>query len=103
MLDLLQSLGIQTKTLSLPHLNYAAKAYTILSSAEASSNLAKLDGIRYGIQEKSSVLTEIYTQSRGKGLGEEVIQQILLGTKMLSQSCYQSHYVTAQNKNPHYR
>lgn len=92
----LKSLNIQIKPVSLPHLTYALQAYTILSSAEASSNLARLDGIRYGKQENNSVLAKVYTQSRGKGLGEEVKQQILLGTQMLSQSCYQSHYVAAQ-------
>lgn len=92
-IDEAQKLGATIKSVSMPHLPYSIAAYYIIASAEASSNLARYDGVRYGhrtAQPKN--LEELYTLSRTEGFGEEVQRRILLGTYVLSAGYYDAYY-----------
>lgn len=92
----MESEGAELIELSLPSLEYAAKAYYIISSAEASSNLARFDGVRFGYRsEKYNSLTEMYENSRSEGFGDEVKRRILLGTFVLSTGYYEAFYKRA--------
>jgi aspartyl-tRNA(Asn)/glutamyl-tRNA(Gln) amidotransferase subunit A len=93
----LESLGCEVKEVSLPHSTDALAVYYIIQPAEASSNLARYDGIRFG-QRASGVrsLSEIYLHSREQGFGSEVKRRIMLGTFVLSAGYYEAYYVTAQ-------
>lgn len=96
---LAESKGHKIKRLSLPHTEYGLSTYYILATAEASSNLARYDGIRYGnrqLPENSSSLRDLYIETRTKGFGEEVKRRILLGTYVLSKGYYDSYYGKAQ-------
>jgi len=96
-LDLLRSLGAEMIPITLPESDYAIAAYYILTTAEASSNLARFDGARYGYRsEKSSDLTDMYVNSRTEGFGEEVKRRIMLGTYVLSAGYYDTYYKKAQ-------
>ena len=94
--DTARSLGAQVKEVSLPHLQYSIAAYYILTCAEASTNLARFDGLRYG-QSKGDPndLLDTYTASRSQGFGEEVKRRILLGTYALSAGYYDAYYTKA--------
>ncbi len=93
---ILESLGAKVEEVSLPSLNHALSAYYILSSAEASSNLARFDGVRYGRRaENFADLEEFYVRSRTEGFGEEVKRRILLGTFVLSEGYYDAYYKRA--------
>ncbi|MFH7428702.1 amidase family protein, partial [Pseudomonas syringae group genomosp. 7] len=81
---------------SLPHSKYALAAYYILSSSEASSNLSRFDGIRYGYRAEADNLDEIYTKTRAEGFGDEVKRRIMLGTYSLSAGTYDAYYKKAQ-------
>ncbi|HPN84633.1 MAG TPA: Asp-tRNA(Asn)/Glu-tRNA(Gln) amidotransferase subunit GatA [Victivallales bacterium] len=94
--ELLKSLGASIKEVSLPHWKYSVSSYYVIATAEASANLARFDGIRYGLREKSDKLSEIYTRTRGAGFGEEVKRRILLGTFVLSSGYYDAYYLRAQ-------
>lgn len=90
--DLLSNAGAQISEISIPSLKYAAEAYYVISSAEASSNLARFDGVRYGERcENFSSLDELYKNSRSDGFGKEVKKRLMLGTFVLSAG-YQDEY-----------
>jgi aspartyl-tRNA(Asn)/glutamyl-tRNA(Gln) amidotransferase subunit A len=81
------------KPISLPHTEYAVAVYYIICTAEASSNLARYDGVKYGLRSKGyRDLMEMYTQSRGRGFGQEVKRRIILGTYVLSAGYYDAYY-----------
>ncbi len=91
-----RSLGAKVKEVSLPHLSYGVAAYYILASAEASTNLARFDGLRYGLQKgEEDGLLAVYTQTRSLGFGEEVKRRVLLGTYALSAGYYDAYYTKA--------
>jgi len=81
---------------SLPHTKYALPAYYIIAPSEASANLARYDGIRYGCPAKAETLSDLYFQSRGEGFGSEVKRRIMLGTYSLSAGYYDAYYKRAQ-------
>ena len=90
--------GAEIIEISLPSIAYALAAYYIISSAEASSNLARFDGVRYGRRaEEYTDLTQLYVRSRSEGFGDEVKRRILLGTFVLSSGYYDAYYKKAQN------
>ncbi len=92
----LQSLGAIIVEVSLPHTEYAIAAYYIIASAEASSNLARYDGVQYGHRTKSpGDLEEMYTKSKGEGFGPEVKRRIIMGTYALSSGYYDAYYLKA--------
>ncbi len=93
----LQSLGMKTVEISLPHTEYAVATYYILACAEASANLSRYDGVKYGFRsEKSDSLMDMYTNTREEGFGEEVKRRILLGTFVLSSGYYDAYYLKGQ-------
>ena len=94
--DTLRSLGAEVKEVSLPSLKYALPAYYVISSAEASSNLARFDGVRYGRRAAEYAdLEELYVRSRSEGFGPEVKRRILLGTYTLSAGYFDAYYKKA--------
>jgi aspartyl-tRNA(Asn)/glutamyl-tRNA(Gln) amidotransferase subunit A len=93
----LESLGAIIEQISLPHTQYAVGVYYIIATAEASANLARFDGVRYGHRSSSATdLMEHYMKSRAEGFGPEVKRRILLGTYMLSSGYYDAYYIRAQ-------
>jgi aspartyl-tRNA(Asn)/glutamyl-tRNA(Gln) amidotransferase subunit A len=93
----LEELGAEIKPVSLPHTKYAVPVYYIITPSEISSNLARFDGIKYGLSEKDAQnLAEIYFKSRGKGFGPEAKRRIMLGTYALSAGYYDAYYLQAQ-------
>ena len=92
----IESLGLKTKKISLPHTKYALSVYYIVMPAEASTNLARYDGIRYGTRGSSENLLELYESNRGEGFGSEPKRRILLGTFALSAGYYDAYYDKAQ-------
>ncbi len=93
---LLEKLGCRRVPLKMPHTGYAIAAYYIIATAEASSNLARYDGVRYGLRVPGSTLTEMYRQTRDRGFGPEVKRRIMLGTYALSAGYYDAYYLRAQ-------
>ena len=94
--DLATSLGAEIVPVSLPHTEYAIATYYILAMAEASSNLARFDGVRYGHRSSETRdLATMYTRSRCEGFGEEVMRRIMLGTYVLSAGYYDAYYKKA--------
>ncbi len=94
--EVLRKLGAEVEEFSLPVTEYAIPAYYLISSAEASSNLARYDGIKYGFRsEKFSDLSDLYMQSRSEGFGSEVKRRIMLGTYALSSGYYDAYYKKA--------
>jgi aspartyl-tRNA(Asn)/glutamyl-tRNA(Gln) amidotransferase subunit A len=92
----LQGLGAEIVEISLPHTNYAAATYYIIAPAEASANLARFDGIRYGQRVDGGDPIELYCRTRGAGFGPEVKRRIILGTYVLSSGYYDAYYLRAQ-------
>ncbi|MBU0278690.1 MULTISPECIES: Asp-tRNA(Asn)/Glu-tRNA(Gln) amidotransferase subunit GatA [unclassified Gemella] len=93
----LESQGAIVEEVSLPNTSYSIESYYIIASAEASSNLSRFDGIRYGYRsENASNLEEIYKKTRGEGFGAEVKRRIMLGTYVLSSGYYDAYYKKAQ-------
>lgn len=92
----LESLGAVTVEISLPHTGYAVATYYILATSEASSNLARYDGMRYGIRADGDDLIDTYMKTREKGFGSEVKRRIILGTYSLSSGYYDAYYIKAQ-------
>jgi aspartyl-tRNA(Asn)/glutamyl-tRNA(Gln) amidotransferase subunit A len=92
----LQDLGATIVDVSLPHTKYALPCYYIVAPAEASSNLARYDGMRFGTRASGETLTEVYEQSRAQGFGNEVKRRILIGTYVLSAGYYDAYYLRAQ-------
>ncbi|MFZ0443529.1 MAG: Asp-tRNA(Asn)/Glu-tRNA(Gln) amidotransferase subunit GatA [Bacillus sp. (in: firmicutes)] len=96
-LKVLEKLGAEWEEVSLPHSKYALATYYLLSSSEASANLARFDGVRYGYRSPSSeTLIELYKNSRAEGFGDEVKRRIMLGTFALSSGYYDAYYKKAQ-------
>jgi aspartyl-tRNA(Asn)/glutamyl-tRNA(Gln) amidotransferase subunit A len=93
----MNSLGAEIVDVSLPHTNYAIAVYYILATAEASANLARFDGVRYGYRaENPKDLLDLYGRTRGEGFGLEVKRRIILGTYVLSSGYYDAYYLRAQ-------
>ena len=92
----LEKAGAKLVEISLPHTKYALPAYYIIAPAEASSNLARYDGVRYGGREEGKDLTEVYENTRARGFGPEVRRRILIGTYALSSGYYDAYYLKAQ-------
>jgi len=91
-----ESLGCDIQEISLPHTEYAIAAYYLIATAEASSNLARYDGVRYGLRKAgNAALQEMYRETRHSGFGKEVKRRILLGTYALSAGYYDAYYVKA--------
>ena len=95
-IEKVRSLGAETVEVSLPHTKYAVAVYYIVATAEASANLARFDGVRYGARAESKDLLESYFRTRGEGFGDEVKRRILLGTYVLSSGYYDAYYLRAQ-------
>ncbi len=94
---LFQSLGAELVEVTIPNLKYAVATYYIIATAEASANLARFDGIRYGFRDTGSDdLLETYRRSRALGFGDEVKRRIILGTYVLSSGYYDAYYLRAQ-------
>lgn len=92
----LESLGAVPVEISLPHTDYAIAAYYILATSEASSNLARYDGVKYGFRAGGKDLLEMYMNTRAQGFGEEVKRRIMLGTYALSAGYYDAYYKKGQ-------
>ncbi|KAF9125120.1 hypothetical protein BGX30_000595 [Mortierella sp. GBA39] len=96
-LKVLEDLGAVWEEVSLPHTEYAVATYYLLASSEASSNLARFDGVRYGTRaDHAGSLIDLYHESRSKGFGPEVKRRIMLGTYALSSGYYDAYYLKAQ-------
>jgi aspartyl-tRNA(Asn)/glutamyl-tRNA(Gln) amidotransferase subunit A len=91
-LKTLENLGADIVEVSLPHTEYAVGTYYIIAMAEASSNLARYDGVKYGFRAPGNNLLEMYTQTRTRGFGAEVCRRIMLGTYTLSAGYYDAYY-----------
>jgi aspartyl-tRNA(Asn)/glutamyl-tRNA(Gln) amidotransferase subunit A len=95
--DALADLGAEVREVSLPHTDYALPVYYLIAPAEASANLARYDGVRYGLRvDESGDLIETYKDTRGQGFGPEVKRRIMLGTYALSAGYYDAYYLKAQ-------
>ncbi|MCF1449195.1 Asp-tRNA(Asn)/Glu-tRNA(Gln) amidotransferase subunit GatA [Agrobacterium vitis] len=92
----LKEAGAEIVDISLPHTKYALPAYYIVASAEASSNLARYDGVRYGLRVDGKDIADMYEKSRAAGFGKEVQRRILMGTYVLSAGYYDAYYLRAQ-------
>ncbi len=92
----LEKNGVVVEEISLPHTEYATAAYYIIATAEASSNLARYDGMKYGYRAPAKELTETYRKTREQGFGPEVKRRIMLGTYALSAGYYDAYYIKAQ-------
>ena len=95
-IEFLKNSGAEIIPVSLPHTKYALPVYYIIAPAEASSNLARYDGVRYGIRNEAKNLDEMYELTRGNGFGEEVQRRIMIGTYVLSSGYYDAYYLKAQ-------
>jgi aspartyl-tRNA(Asn)/glutamyl-tRNA(Gln) amidotransferase subunit A len=92
----LEAIGAVPVRISLPHTEYAVAAYYILATSEASSNLARYDGVKYGLRVESKDLMDVYMKTRSQGFGAEVKRRIMLGTYALSSGYYEAYYRKAQ-------
>jgi aspartyl-tRNA(Asn)/glutamyl-tRNA(Gln) amidotransferase subunit A len=95
-IDWLKAAGATIHDVSLPHTKYALPAYYIVAPAEASSNLARYDGVRYGLREAGADLIDTYEATRHAGFGAEVRRRVLIGTYVLSAGYYDAYYIKAQ-------
>jgi aspartyl-tRNA(Asn)/glutamyl-tRNA(Gln) amidotransferase subunit A len=95
-LRLAEGLGATIESCRLPHAPHALSAYYVIAPAEASANLARFDGVRYGLRVEADELTEMYSRTRAAGFGAEVKRRIMLGTYALSSGYYDAYYGTAQ-------
>jgi aspartyl-tRNA(Asn)/glutamyl-tRNA(Gln) amidotransferase subunit A len=95
-IKILKDNGAVIKDISLPHTKYALPTYYIIAPAEASSNLARYDGVRYGLRAEGKDLTEMYENTRSKGFGTEVKRRIMIGSYVLSSGYYDAYYLKAQ-------
>jgi len=91
-----EEMGAKIQEISLPHTQYGLAVYYIISNAEASANLSRYDGIRYGARSKANSLFDVYSRARGKGFGKEVRRRIMLGTYTLSAGYFEAYYLRAQ-------
>ena len=92
----MKRLGAEIREVSLPHTEYALPVYYILAPAEASANLARFDGVRYGPRSEADTLWDVFTKTRGEKFGEEVTRRIMIGTYALSAGYYDAYYGQAQ-------
>jgi aspartyl-tRNA(Asn)/glutamyl-tRNA(Gln) amidotransferase subunit A len=92
----LRSAGCELRAVSLPHSKYALPAYYIVNPAEASSNLARYDGMRYGLRVEGQDLIDTYARTRAQGFGREVRRRVMIGTYVLSAGYYDAYYLKAQ-------
>jgi aspartyl-tRNA(Asn)/glutamyl-tRNA(Gln) amidotransferase subunit A len=92
----LKDAGCEVVEVSLPHTRFALPAYYIIAPAEASSNLARYDGMRFGLRVDAKTLTDVYEETRSQGFGAEVKRRILIGTYVLSAGYYDAYYLKAQ-------
>ena len=92
----LEGLGAEPVEISMPHTGYAVAAYYVLTTSEASSNLARYDGVRYGLRAEGEDLIDMYMKTRAEGFGAEVKRRIILGTYALSSGYYDAYYKKAQ-------
>ncbi|HEY4951465.1 MAG TPA: Asp-tRNA(Asn)/Glu-tRNA(Gln) amidotransferase subunit GatA [Candidatus Acidoferrales bacterium] len=95
-ISLLERLGCKRVPLKMPHTDYAIATYYIVATAEASSNLARYDGVRYGLRVQGTTLMDMYRKTRERGFGPEVKRRIMLGTYALSSGYYDAYYLRAQ-------
>ncbi|MEP6508274.1 MAG: Asp-tRNA(Asn)/Glu-tRNA(Gln) amidotransferase subunit GatA [Gemmatimonadales bacterium] len=95
-IDILKSLGAKVMDVQMPNTKLAIPVYYIVAPAEASSNLARFDGVRYGVRVEGSSLRDMYAETRSSGFGPEVTRRILLGTYVLSAGYYDAYYKKAQ-------
>lgn len=95
-IDWLKAAGCEIREISLPHTKYALPAYYIVAPAEASSNLARYDGVRYGLRVPGKDIVEMYENTRAAGFGREVKRRIMIGTYVLSAGYYDAYYLRAQ-------
>ncbi len=95
-IEWLEAAGAETVDVSLPHTRYALATYYIIAPAEASSNLARYDGVRFGLRVPGDTLDEMYQNTRGEGFGAEVRRRVLIGTYVLSAGYYDAYYLKAQ-------
>jgi aspartyl-tRNA(Asn)/glutamyl-tRNA(Gln) amidotransferase subunit A len=93
---LLEKIGCKRVSIRLPHTDYAIATYYIIATAEASSNLARYDGVRYGLRTNAATLSDMYRKTRRNGFGAEVKRRIMLGTYALSSGYYDAYYLRAQ-------
>jgi aspartyl-tRNA(Asn)/glutamyl-tRNA(Gln) amidotransferase subunit A len=94
--DWLKDAGCELVEISLPHTKYALPTYYIIAPAEASSNLARYDGMRYGLRVEAEDLEGVYSKTRAEGFGNEVKRRVLIGTYVLSAGYYDAYYLKAQ-------
>ena len=94
--DWLRAAGAKIVDVSLPNTRHALPAYYIVAPAEASSNLARYDGVRYGLREPASEIVDLYEKTRARGFGAEVRRRLMIGTYVLSAGYYDAYYVRAQ-------
>jgi aspartyl-tRNA(Asn)/glutamyl-tRNA(Gln) amidotransferase subunit A len=94
--DLMKQAGVEIVDISLPHTKYALPTYYIIAPAEASSNLARYDGVRYGHRMEGKTLDELYEKTRAAGFGEEVRNRIMIGTYVLSAGYFDAYFLKAQ-------
>ena len=94
--DYIKDCGGEVMDISLPHTNYALPTYYIVAPAEASSNLARYDGVKYGFRSQGENLIDMYEKTRSEGFGEEVKRRIMIGTYVLSSGYYDAYYLKAQ-------
>ncbi|MGD1865311.1 MAG: Asp-tRNA(Asn)/Glu-tRNA(Gln) amidotransferase subunit GatA [Phormidesmis sp.] len=95
-IDQLKALGAEVKTISCPRFNYGVSAYYIIAPCEASANLARYDGVRYGLRSEEPNLLSMYNKTRSEGFGDEVKRRIMIGTYALSAGYYDAFYLKAQ-------
>ncbi|MDC1138514.1 Asp-tRNA(Asn)/Glu-tRNA(Gln) amidotransferase subunit GatA [Candidatus Pelagibacter sp.] len=95
-IDYAKDCGAEIVEISLPHTNYALPTYYIVAPAEASSNLARYDGVKYGFRSKGENLIDMYEKTRSEGFGSEVQRRIMIGTYVLSSGYYDAYYLKAQ-------
>jgi len=95
-IEVLRKLGCEIREIRMPHTDYAIAVYYIIATAEASSNLARYDGVRYGLRVEGDSLLSMYRKTRGAGFGAEVKRRIVLGTYVLSAGYYDAYYLKGQ-------
>src|ERR1700726_4886584 len=95
-IELFRRLGCEIREIRMPHTDYAIAVYYIIATAEASSNLARYDGVRYGLRVDGDSLLSMYRKTRGAGFGAEVKRRIVLGTYVLSAGYYDAYYLNGQ-------
>jgi len=95
-LETIAGLGARIDDIELPHSRFAIPVYYLVATAEASSNLARYDGVRYGLREDASTIGEMYDRTRSRGFGAEVKRRLMLGTYVLSAGYYDAYYLKAQ-------